>query len=136
MNTLTVPGTLDSITQITDFVAVAASQAGLSEKTSYYLCLAVDEIATNVVLHGYQAAGRAGDLMVTAVSDDQHLSIYLEDTGRKYDPRQTPLPDVQRPLHERELGGLGVYLALRSVDKFDYEHKQGRNRSTFIIRKP
>lgn len=135
MDALTVEGQLESITMITDYVARAAETAGLSEKTAYYLSLAVDEIATNIVLHGYAEAGITGDLTITAVMQPKNLKIILEDSGLFYDPRQVTAPDLERPLHEREPGGLGIYLALRSVDKFHYCQHQGRNRSTFIIQK-
>ncbi len=136
MEILTVRGNLKSISRITAYVNQAAEQAGLSERTTYYLCLAVDEIATNVIMHGYQAEGKQGNLSIWAEADADILRICLEDTGQSYDPRQVPPPDLQRPLHEREPGGLGIYLALRSVDKFQYQQCQGRNRSTFIIQKP
>ena len=135
MDSLTLAGQLESITAITDYVLSAAEAADLSEKTAYYLSLAVDEIATNIVLHGYEEAGLAGDLTITAVMQPKTLKIILEDSGLSYDPRQVAAPDLERPLHEREPGGLGIYLALRSVDKFHYCQHQGRNRSTFIIQK-
>lgn len=135
MDSLTVKGKLESLTAITDYVLDAAEAAGLNEKTAYYLSLAVDEITTNIILHGYEEAGLTGDLTVTAVMQPNTLKIILEDSGFSYDPRQVALPDLERPLHEREPGGLGIYLALRSVDKFHYCQHQGRNRSTFIIQK-
>lgn len=135
MDSLTVAGKLEAITAITDYVRTAAATADLTEKTTYYLSLAVDEIATNIVLHGYEEAGLQGELTITAVLQPKTLKIILEDSGCTYDPRQVAAPDLERPLHEREPGGLGIYLALRSVDKFQYSQHQGRNRSTFIIQK-
>ncbi|MGA9380780.1 MAG: ATP-binding protein, partial [Phormidium sp.] len=54
MEQLTVPGTLDSLSKISDYVLSAASAAGLDKKASYKLRLAVDEIATNVIVYGYE----------------------------------------------------------------------------------
>ena len=58
---LTIPGRSEMLTQLMDYVAWAAAGAGLSEQISYRLSLAVDEIATNIVLHGYEGAGRHGN---------------------------------------------------------------------------
>ena len=82
------PGTLDSLAPIRDFVARAAAAAGLDRSASYNLCLAVDEIATNIVTHGYQAAGLHGDLRVDADTEAEpgRLVIRVEDNGRPYDP--------------------------------------------------
>jgi hypothetical protein len=48
---------------------------------------------------------------------DQALTIYLEDSAREFNPRQTVLPDkLDRPLEQRTMGGLGVYLAVQGVE--------------------
>jgi anti-sigma regulatory factor (Ser/Thr protein kinase) len=47
------------------------------------------------------------------------------------------LPDAQdlsRPLDERAIGGLGIYLAMSNVDRFDYRHEDGRNINLFVLK--
>lgn len=133
MEALTVDGQLESVTLITEYVAEAARAAEVHGRVAYYLCLAVDEIATNIIVHGYKH--QVGTLTVEAQMDEGELRIVLEDTGPSYDPRQAPLPDLQRPLEERQPGGLGIFLALRSVDDFRYERVHGRNRSIFSVQR-
>ena len=134
MDPLTVPGTLESLDDIADYVMAAAAIAGLDKKTSYRLRLAVDEVATNIVTHGYAEAGLEGVLDLRADIDEKALTIFIEDTGVAYDPLQHQLPDdLDRPLEQRQMGGLGVFLAIQSVDKFLYERVGGRNRHTFIM---
>ena len=57
MDSMVVPGVLDSLSAIGRYVLGAAWAAGLDKRAAYRLRLAVDEIATNAVLHGYQEAG-------------------------------------------------------------------------------
>ena len=109
----------------------AAASAGLDKRASYRLRLAVDEIATNIIVHGYAEAGLQGALELRADIDDRTLIIAIEDTGVAYDPRQAPVPDTDLPLEQRPIGGLGVYLAIRSVDEFLYERVGDRNRTIF-----
>jgi serine/threonine-protein kinase RsbW len=109
----------------------AAASAGLDKRASYRLRLAVDEIATNIIVHGYANAGHQGELELRAEIDDTTLTIAIDDTGETYDPRQAPIPDINLPLEQRPIGGLGVYLAMRSVDEFSYEHLGDRNRTIF-----
>lgn len=135
METLKVPGKLNKIDPVIDYAVNAAHKAGLNEQGLHRVRLAVDEIATNIVVHGYDEAGLSGDLAISAEYDEEQLTIYLEDTGEKYDPRNTPPPDLTASLGKRPLGGLGVYLALWAVDQFHYEHKQDRNRSILIVQK-
>jgi anti-sigma regulatory factor (Ser/Thr protein kinase) len=114
----------------------AAAAAGLDRRASYRLRLAVDEIATNIIVHGYANAGRQGVLGLCADIDDRALTIAIDDTGVTYDPRQAPIPDINLPIEQRPVGGLGVYLAMRSVDEFFYEQLGDRNRTIFKMHLP
>ena len=158
---LLVPGQPANLSQLMDYVTWAAAAFGLDDAATYRLSLAVDEIATNIVLHGYEDAGLSGDLRIwaeTVIGAETELaakaelgaeaewgaapdilSIYLEDTGAPFDPRQAPQPpDLDRPLEERRDGGLGIFLALWGVDGFVYEHEGNKNRCLFQMhrRKP
>ena len=134
METLTVPGTLDSLSKIAQYVSAGATAAGLDKKASYRLRLAVDEIATNIIVHGYEEAGLEGSLEVQADINEQDFTILIEDTGMAYDPTQKALPaNLELPLEQRQIGGLGVYLAIEGVDKFSYERVGNRNRNIFIV---
>jgi phosphoserine phosphatase RsbU/P len=136
MQPLTVPGTLDSLDEIGKYVLSAASQAGLERKRAYALRLAVDEIATNIALHGYGEHGLEGAITVRADIDDHSLTIFMEDAAVPYDPTRRPPPteeELSLPLEERQIGGLGVYLAIQGADKFLYRRIGDRNRNLFIM---
>lgn len=139
MRILTVPGTLNSLQPIADFVLAAAAAVNLEKKAAYKLRLAVDEIATNIILHGYEEAGLQGDIQISATIDDQTLQIALEDSATLFDPLETETveaAELQRPLCDRQMGGLGVYLAIQGVDRFHYERVGERNRNVFTVQRP
>ncbi|GAB4378332.1 MAG: hypothetical protein Kow00121_29920 [Elainellaceae cyanobacterium] len=136
---LTVPGTLDSLKPIADFILSAAAEIELDKKAAYKLRLAVDEIATNIILHGYEEVGLSGNIYISTTIDDQKLEIILEDNAIAYDPAQTEAveaAELQRPLEERRMGGLGVYLAIQGVDQFRYERVGECNRNIFVVNRP
>jgi serine/threonine-protein kinase RsbW len=134
METLTVTGILDSLGAIAKYVVSASEQAGLDKKSTYRLRLAVDEIASNIIIHGYEEAGLEGCVVVSAEIDDKTLKITLEDNCEPYDPNQKETPqNLKEPLETRNIGGLGVYLAFQGVDQFIYERVSDRNRNIFIV---
>ncbi|MBD2164609.1 ATP-binding protein [Calothrix membranacea FACHB-236] len=136
MTTLTLPGTLDSLGAIAKYVMEAAQTAGLDKKATYKLRLAVDEIASNIIIHGYEEAHLEGEIDVSADIDESRLTIIIEDTGAKYDPYETVAVEeeqLKKPLDERPIGGLGVYLAIQGVDKYLFERVGNRNRNIFIV---
>jgi anti-sigma regulatory factor (Ser/Thr protein kinase) len=131
-----VPGTLDSLGPIREFVKEVASEAGLDAKRSYRLQLAVDEISSNIVIHGYQEHDLTGEVAVRAEIDDQALTITLIDSAAPYNPLNRAEPnDLDAPLENRVIGGLGVYLAIRNVDEFLYRDDDGRNHNIFVVRR-
>jgi anti-sigma regulatory factor (Ser/Thr protein kinase) len=131
-----VPGTLDSLSPIRKFVKELASEAGLDAKRAYRLQLAVDEISSNIVIHGYQEHDLAGDVEVRGEIDDQDLTITLIDSAVPYNPLDRPEPiDLDAPLEDRMIGGLGVYLAIRNVDRFLYRYEDGRNYNIFVVKR-
>jgi anti-sigma regulatory factor (Ser/Thr protein kinase) len=134
MESVTIPGKLDELSHLMEYVNQAAMAAGLDDRATYRLCLAVDEIATNIICYGYDGAGKHGDLTVWAEIEESQLELHLQDTARTFDPRQAPPPeDLDQPLEEREAGGLGIYLALWGVDDFTYEKTAANNHSVFIM---
>lgn len=134
MNTLTVAGNLESLGAIAQYIITEALKAGLDKKTAYRLRSAVDEIATNIIMYGYQTLGIQGEITLHTKVDEQTLTISIEDTAAAYDPIQHQKPtDLDKPLEEREIGGLGIYLALQGVDRFLYQRTSDRNRNILIV---
>lgn len=136
MEPLILPGTLDSLGPIAQYIMAAAATAGLDKKASYKLRLAVDEIATNIIIHGYEEANIQGHLDLRADLDDDSLTISIEDCGGVFDPFSKLALEESKlnlPMEEKPMGGLGVYLAIQGVDKFFYERFGDRNRNTFVV---
>lgn len=136
MEPFTVPGTLDSLASIRDYVAAAATEAGLDERAAYRLRLAVDEIATNIITHGYMEADLEGVVDLRTDIGKNTLTIVVEDTGVAYDPHQyQPPDDTGLPLEQHQIGGWGVFLALQNVDDLRYERVGDRNLHTFVVKR-
>jgi phosphoserine phosphatase RsbU/P len=137
MDAITLPGTLDALSPIRDYVKEAAASAGLDHTATYNLLLAVDEIATNVVLHGYEEAGLQGNISVAAARQDDSLVIQLSDSGKSYDPFAHRTPDdagLCKELSDRPIGGLGIMLAKDGVDDLQYESTDKGNVHRFVVR--
>ena len=65
------------------------------------------------------------------------LVITLKDQSPPFDPRAMQMPEAQdlaKPLEERNIGGLGIFLAIQGVDRFEYRHEDGSNLNIFEVR--
>ena len=53
--------------------------------------------------------------------------MVLSDSGTPYDPLKKPDPDLTLPLDKKPIGGLGIYMTKKSMDKVSYEYQDGKN---------
>lgn len=127
---------LDALSPIRNAVGRAARAAGLDQRAAYRLVLAVDELVSNIVIHGYQENNLAGCIDLTLEHGGDRLAVSLEDDAVPFDPRQLATPDdlyFETPLDQRPVGGLGVMLAFEGVDDLNYQRVGDRNRTVLTV---
>ncbi|MDD4424916.1 MAG: ATP-binding protein [Mariniphaga sp.] len=129
--------TLDSLESIRDFLTAKGKMAGLDKNKIYKLCLAADEIATNIINYGYAKTDISKKIIDVIIQlDDEGITVTLEDTAVPFNPFDNILPtndDLTKPLEERPIGGLGLMLAKENVDQYTYQFKDGKNRNIFRV---
>lgn len=136
IKTLTVSAHIDSLKPIADYVIQASKAANLDKKKTYKLRLAVDEIVTNIITHGYEETGRTGNITISGEMDSNSLKITLEDTAVCFDPREKMSAEeetIDLPLEDRKMGGLGIYLTINGVDEFQYKRVEDHNFNIFTM---
>jgi serine/threonine-protein kinase RsbW len=91
--------------------------------------LALDEIVSNVIYYG-SSTKRPCEIRVEATLSRGVLRICVTDDGRPFNPLLVPKPDTTVPVTERPLGGIGIALAKKAMDRLQYSRRSGRNRLT------
>ena len=92
---MTVDAELERIADIRALVRDVALSSNAPPACLDDLVQAVDEAATNIVLHGYERRGGAIDIDARLVDD--HIVIVLSDTAPTFDPTTVPEPDLSVP---------------------------------------
>ena len=131
---LTIPGRLDQIEAACDCVEAGALEAGFDESASYACQLAVAEACENIVKHGY-GIGQPGEICVEVVTSPGHLTIRLEDSGPPFNPARRP-EQPARDQNDPPVGGLGLVIIHRVMDRVTYQRRSGVNRLTMRKRVP
>lgn len=132
MESITLTADLDALAKISAFITEAAELAGLDERATWQVQLAVDEAATNVIQHAYDL-DEPGDLTLGWECEGNRFIVSLRDSGKSFDPASVPPPDITSPLEERQVGGLGLYLITRLMDEVRFEfHPQQGNVLTMV----
>ena len=120
---MTVDADLDRLADIRALVRDVALSSDAPPACLDDLIQAVDEAATNIVLHGYERRG--GEIDVDARLVDDHIVIELADRAPTFDPTTVPEPDLSVPPMARKPGGMGVHLIRRSTDAMAYRPRPG-----------
>jgi serine/threonine-protein kinase RsbW len=118
-----IPAEVDRLAEVRALVRAASRAAGADPDVVGDLVQAVDEAATNVIVHGY--AGRAGWVEVTVGVDGRDLVATVEDEAPAFDPTSRPDPDMAVPALVRGPGGMGIRLMRLATDTLTYRPRDG-----------
>jgi anti-sigma regulatory factor (Ser/Thr protein kinase) len=124
-NKFSVPAFHVNIETLCEKVGEAAEQAGFDERTSYACQLAVGEACENVINHGYDREGD-GDLILSYTISPGKLILELCDSAPPFNPSVYPA-EADWVEEDPPVGGLGLKIIHRVMDKVIYRRKKGRN---------
>jgi len=100
------------------------------------LNLMLDEVVINVIAHGYrrQESGarrreddRSETFLVSLSLDHDVVTIRVEDTAAAFDPADAPPPNLDVPLEQRQVGGLGIHIVRSLTDSLQHQRIGNRN---------
>jgi serine/threonine-protein kinase RsbW len=115
---LTVDAAPERLADIRAFIRSFVREGGGDEETVSDLVQAVDELACNVIEHGYRRGAGTIEVRIARVGDAVEVS--LRDRAPAFDPRTVPEPRLDLPLEQRPLGGMGIHLARTLTDGLDH----------------
>jgi len=97
------------------------------EGTRYNILLALQEMVTNVLRHGYQLDEEKPIEVIFELSEDQ-LQVELRDQGPCFDPLACESQDSEFDMGmPTETGGYGIRIARMVMDDVHYRREDGWN---------
>ncbi|HEY7298082.1 MAG TPA: ATP-binding protein [Xanthobacteraceae bacterium] len=119
-----------TIARLTDDVAAFLHSAGIDARAVHHVSLVVEELLTNILLHG-GASDQPANIALTVEPD--RVAGEIRDWGKPFDPRDAPAPDLDASLESRKVGGLGVHLVRQLTAALDYRRQDDQNWTTFYV---
>ena len=116
---LVIKSRTENLSSLRDFISDNANNAGLSTDDIDDIILAVDEACTNIIKHAYKSVPD-GEIIIEINYNTRKFTIKLIDHGNSFDPESVPVPDLQKYLRQRKVGGLGLYLMRTLMDDVKY----------------
>lgn len=128
---LTLDSRLSSLQDLAQSLDQFGQQQDWPPNLQFQLRLALEELASNVISHGFGEDGHKFDIEIS--SSPERVKISVVDGARPYNPLvEVPEPDLEAPLEDRPVGGLGFFLVKEISDELYYKRFQGKNRLTLV----
>jgi anti-sigma regulatory factor (Ser/Thr protein kinase) len=108
---------------------IAGEISALPAKTRNKIFIAAEEIFINIAQYAYQPNIGKVTVRVSACGD---VTIEFEDNGVPYNPLENADPDITLSAEEREIGGLGIFMAKSLMDYISYRREGNKNILTII----
>jgi anti-sigma regulatory factor (Ser/Thr protein kinase) len=123
---ISLASTFEEIPRLADALQAFCRDHQLSPDLASRIMLAVEEVAANIIAHGYRGAGGHA-FEVRLARDEDAVRITVSDEAPPFDPLTQPPPDTTAPLERRPSGGLGIHLVRTLMDDVRYRHDGTRN---------
>lgn len=108
---LFVPSSLKNLSIIRAMTKAYLEHQKVDQKDIMKILSIVDELATNVVEHGYDY--KTGDIIIELQKNEDVIHLVVEDNGIGFDEAKI----------SKEEGGMGLFLAKAMADNFKVEKK-------------
>lgn len=115
------------LARMPDLVERFAAEHQLSPDAVFGMNVALDEMLSNIIKYGY-TDDAIHEIRVRLSVDGPMVVFEIEDDGRPFDPLAAPAVDVEAPVEERRVGGLGIHIVRQLMREMDYARVAGRNR--------
>lgn len=124
---LVIDNKIEEVERLYPFVMDLSNHFSIAAPLANSINLALEEALVNAVEYAYN--GKSGKITLSAeyVPATETVVFVLSDTGVAFNPLEYPDADTSLPLHEREIGGLGIFLIKEIMDKVEYCRKGDMN---------
>jgi serine/threonine-protein kinase RsbW len=123
---LTLANDLAELARVNEAAGSFLARRAVGERTGYATRLALEELLSNVIRHGYDE-GEEDEISVRLQICEEGVELEVVDGGREFDPLSVRPIDVHAPLERRMVGGLGIHLLRSLVSEIRYQRAEGKN---------
>lgn len=119
-----------AISDLTDQLLRFLEAQQVESRATHHVAMIVEELLTNVGTHGNC---RDTPARVSISVAPEQVTGEVVDGGSPFDPREGPEPDLESAIHDRPVGGLGLFLVRRFTTALEYVRQNGENYTTFAV---
>lgn len=128
---LTVPNQLSEASRVKEHFDTFSAHYGIPKQVRLKMHVVFDELLTNIISYAYQDKEKH-DIGIKIELSTDRLKVSMFDDGIPFNPLGLETPDTELPLEKREVGGLGIHLVRKMMDKVSYRRRIDKNVITVV----
>jgi len=117
----------ENLHDIREFVRRSLEDCQLSELIAGDLILALDEMCSNLMIHGHHCDPNHSFELAVDSTDKMMVVFELTDDSTAFDVNLFNAPPLGEIIHEKRKGGLGIRLVKAIMDDICYFERDGKN---------
>lgn len=116
--------------EISAYLEEAFTRHSFGQTEIRKVLVAADEIYSNICRYS-----GASEMTISCEFSGPEARISFTDNGVPYNPLENPEPDLNAEARERPIGGLGIYIVRKTMDKVTYQYEYAQKQNHLIITK-
>ena len=128
---LTIPNHLSENAGVKDHFDTFSEHYGIPDKTRLKMHVVIDELLMNIISYAYLDDEKHDIEFKVELSADR-LKVSMVDDGIPFNPLGIETPDTNLSIEEREIGGLGIHIVRKMLDRVSYRRRIDKNVITAV----
>lgn len=118
--------------EMLQFIRKVSADFGIPDNLISKITLASEEAIVNIIKYAYPE--ESGDITIECMDtkDNDGIVIKLSDNGIPFNPLEKIDPNIDGPIEERPIGGLGIFMIKKIMDDVFYRREDEKNILTLV----
>lgn len=115
------------VSSISNFIERYCQSHGIESDILNNALVVTDEVISNIQKYSNNSDSAIDISCKVYSSSPQELTLEIQDNGIHFNPLDEEVPDLEIPVEEREIGGLGLYLIKSLTSEQRYQRVKDNN---------
>ena len=108
-----------NLSEVMEFIDSFLESVNCPPKAQMQIDTSVEEIFVNIASYAYSEGKGTADIEIY-LTNDNAVCIEMTDSGKPFNPLANADPDTSLTASERKIGGLGIFMVKKMMDKVEY----------------
>lgn len=132
-NKIIITSSTKNLSTVRNFVEHKAVELGFDSNIVNQIILSVDEACTNIIKYTHRFDENE-KIEVKIDIKEHEFRIILKYSGNDFDPNKMSEPDMHEYFDHFRVGGLGIPMMKKFMNKVEYSHKSPNQNSLILIK--